>query len=88
MFKGIPNPLWISGFTSGDGSFHIVTRNSKLSGSTTRSVFARSSIHLHIRELEVLKGIATYFRLYSSQHVVTSDTKVVLNLVTENAKKK
>jgi hypothetical protein len=54
IFKGIPDPNWISGFTSGEGSFHIVIRKPKT------SVFARFSIHLHIRDLEILKGIYTY----------------------------
>jgi hypothetical protein len=54
-FKGIPDPFWVSGFTSGDGSFHVVFRD-------TGSVFLRFSIHLHIRDLEVLKSIATYFK--------------------------
>jgi hypothetical protein len=62
LFKGIPDPFWISGFTSGDGSFHIVLRNSE----SKSGVFARFSIHLHIRELEVLKGIASYLKLYTT----------------------
>ena len=62
LFKGIPDPFWISGFTSGDGSFHIVLRNSD----SKSGVFARFSIHLHVRELEVLKGIASYLKLYST----------------------
>jgi len=51
VFKSIPDPFWVSGFTSGDGSFHIVLRNSN----TKSGVLARFSIHLHIRELEVFK---------------------------------
>lgn len=70
FFKGIPDPFWISGFTSGDGSFHIVheRKNSRtgIEGSATRRIFTRFSIHLHIRELEVLKGIANFFQLYPS----------------------
>jgi LAGLIDADG endonuclease len=59
FFKGIPDPFWVSGFISGDGSFQIVLRNSN------NQVFARLGIHLHVRELEVLKGLATYFKLYN-----------------------
>jgi hypothetical protein len=54
-FKGIPSSFWISGFISGDGSFHIVFRS-------TGSVFLRFSVHLHIRDLEVLEGIAIYLK--------------------------
>jgi len=49
-FNGIPNPFW--GFTSGEGSFHI------LSEYIAKQVL-RFSIHLHIRDLEVLQGIST-----------------------------
>lgn len=58
-FNGIPSSFWLSGFINGDGSFHIVFRN-------TGSVFLprsdRFSVHLHIRDLEVLKGISSYFK--------------------------
>jgi hypothetical protein len=57
FFNGIPDPFWVSGFTSGDGSFHIVDVKNK--GATT-GVLARFSVHLHVRDLEVLKGLSTY----------------------------
>lgn len=57
-FKGIPSSLWISGFISGDGSFHIVFSLKKKTG----SVFLRFSVHLHIKDLEVLEGISTYLK--------------------------
>lgn len=66
-FKGIPDPFWLSGFTSGEGSFHIVTRN--LKPENKAEIFARFSIHLHIRDLEVLKCINSYF---SSSQVIGS----------------
>nr|YP_009517227.1 LAGLIDADG homing endonuclease [Myochromella boudieri]AYE93138.1 LAGLIDADG homing endonuclease [Myochromella boudieri] len=56
-FKGIPNPLWVSGFTSGEGSFQVLARNRN-----SNELFARFSIHLHIRDLEVLKGISNFFK--------------------------
>lgn len=63
IFKGIPDPFWLSGFTSGDGSFHVVTRktNSKV------VVFTRFSIHLHIRELEIIKELSKIFKLYETE---------------------
>lgn len=70
FFKGIPDPFWVSGFTSGDGSFHIVIKNSD----STKEVFARYAIHLHVREIDVLKGLATYFKLYNTE--VSKTTKV------------
>jgi len=66
-FKGIADPFWIAGFTSGDGSFNI-----KISSSTTnklgKRVQLRFSIGLHIREKELIKGLVTFFNLgYSSE---------------------
>ena len=67
-FKGIPDPFWIAGFTSGDGSFQIRLR--KLNTNIGYRVSLLYSFHpciwasgkcLHIRELDVLKGLATYF---------------------------
>ena len=58
-FKGIPDPFWIAGFTSGDGSFQIRLR--KLNTNTGYRVSLLYSFHLHIRDLDVLKGLATYF---------------------------
>jgi LAGLIDADG endonuclease len=58
-FKGIPDPYWISGFISGDGSFHIAYDQS---GNKPR-VLARFGIHLHIRDLEILKSILTFFKV-------------------------
>jgi len=62
-FKGIPDPFWIAGFTSGDGSFHIRfhIRLRKLNTDIGYGVSLVYSFHLHIRDLDVLKGLATYF---------------------------
>lgn len=61
-FKGITDPYWVAGFTSGDGSFGI-----KINSSTTNKlgsrVQLRFSIGLHIREKELLKGLVTFFNL-------------------------
>jgi len=63
-FNGIPDPFWVSGFVSGEGSFQIIIRN------YNKGVFARFSIHLHVRDLEVLKGISTYFKSNSIEKKV------------------
>jgi LAGLIDADG endonuclease len=70
FFYGIPDPFWIAGFTSGDGYFHIVLRNSD----HKTGVFARFSIHLHVIEKEVLKGVANYFKLYNTE--IYNSTKI------------
>ena len=59
-FNGIPDPFWVTGFTSGDGSFHL---NLKKSDSyLSHRVSLRFSINLNIRDAEVLKGLVTYFK--------------------------
>lgn len=62
IFKGIPDPNWIAGFSSGDGSFGI-----KISSSITtkigRRIQLRFEIGLNIREKELIKAIAIYFKL-------------------------
>ena len=84
LFNGIPDPFWVSGFTSGDGSFHVV--NVKNNGKTT-GVLARFSIHLNVRDLEVLKGLSTYFKSLNfslARNIENTEarTKVSLNCVT------
>jgi len=58
-FKGILNPFWISGFISGDSTFcvSIEKSNNKL-GKRVRLIFGTC---LHIRDKEILIGIANYF---------------------------
>jgi len=62
IFKGIPDPFWVSGFTSGDGSFNLKTGSSATTSIGVR-VQLRFGIGLHIRELDVIKGLAAYFNL-------------------------
>jgi len=77
IFKGIPDPFWISGFISGDGSFNLKIGNSATTSIGVR-VRLRFGIGLHIRELDVIKGLATYFNLLyplTSKSVELSNTK-------------
>lgn len=77
LFKEIPDPNWVSGFVSGDGSFHIVNRDSE----SNPNVFARFSVHLHKRELDVLNGLFTYLRkFYSNERgdLTLSEKKITI----------
>lgn len=65
VFGGIRDPQWLAGFASGDASFGIKVASSDTSVLGKR-VQLRFSIGLHIRELELLKGIAAYLNLGSS----------------------
>lgn len=62
VFTGIPDPYWLSGFTSGDGSFNLKLGKSNFTSIGFR-VQLRFGIGLHIRELELIKGIASYLNL-------------------------
>jgi hypothetical protein len=60
VFKGIPHPLWLSGFVSGDGSFNLKI-SSLASTSIGVRIQLRFGIGLHLREVDVIRGIASYF---------------------------
>lgn len=81
--KGIPNPFWISGFTSGEGSFQVLTRNSTgsiaASGLRNNDLFTRFSIHLHIRDLEVLKAIFTYFNIEKKVYLTEKSAQLQIS---------
>lgn len=66
VFKGIPNPFWISGFTSGDGSFYlsVFKQNSKFTENVSKIVRLNFKICLNIREEAIIKGLFNY--LFSS----------------------
>lgn len=57
VFKGIPDPNWISGFVSGDGSFNIKTTATVLG-----KVQLRWAVTLHKREKQVIEGLAYFFK--------------------------
>lgn len=71
VFKGITDPFWVSGFTSGDGSFHIKAYNYEdMLHSDIRnrkSVELRFSINLNIREKDLIKGLAIFFKSYNTK---------------------
>lgn len=65
-FKGIADPNWVAGFSSGDSSFSVKTGSSTTNKLGSR-VQLRFEIGLNIREKELIKGLATFFKLgYSS----------------------
>lgn len=72
-FNGISDPFWVTGFTSGDGSFKIRLR--KLKTNIGYRVSLLYSFHLHIKDLDVLKGLASYFN-NNSKNLISNDKKV------------
>lgn len=73
-FNSIPDPFWIAGFTSGDGSFHLNIKKFKSDDNVNHRVSLRFSINLNIRDVEILKGLVIYFNTLNQ-----SKDKVVLN---------
>ena len=58
-FKGIPNPFLISGFVSGDSTFCVsIEKSNNNLGKRVRLIFGTC---LHIRDKELLIGMANYF---------------------------
>jgi hypothetical protein len=78
LFKSIPDPFWLSGFASGDGSFHIVFKKSD--NNINSGVLARFSIHLHVRERAVLEGIVNYLKLSKTEGKKVSNLENSVNL--------
>lgn len=72
-YQGITDPNWVAGFTSGDGSFHILIRMPENTKGKV-SVSLRYSINLNIRDTEVIKGLITYFKLYDTNVIKTTDS--------------
>ena len=76
-FNLIPDPFWLAGFTSGDGSFHLKIRKAKtLIGYRVSLVY---SFHLHYRELDLLKGLCNYFILYFNKNYIRNEKKVYIS---------
>lgn len=64
-FKGVPNPYWISGFVAGDSTFCVSIEKSSENkiGHRVRLIFGSC---LHIRDRELLIGIANYFNIFNN----------------------
>jgi len=71
-FDGIPDPYWVAGFTSGDGSFNIKTTKTRLG-----KVQLRYSVTLHIREKDVIIGLANYIKALKHEHINEDSVKYV-----------
>jgi LAGLIDADG endonuclease. len=73
-FNLIPDPFWVAGFTSGDGSFHLKLRRAETNIGYRVSLIY--SFHLHIRDLDVLKGLCNYFNNYFNQKILSNEKRV------------
>ena len=75
-FDGIPSSYWIAGFVSGDGSFNIKTTEVR-----SGKVQLRFAVHLHIRESEVIKGLAEFFKFDESKYIYYTKNSVAIQIV-------
>ncbi len=77
-FNGIPDPLWVSGFASGDSTFSVsIEKGTTKLGKRVRLIFG---ICLHIREKDLLIGISKYFNsLYFKSNEVNKETFIHCN---------
>jgi hypothetical protein len=82
-FKGIPDPLWMAGFSSGDSSFNIKISKSVTSKLGVR-VQLRFSIGLHLREKEFVKYLSTYFNLTKDKNVYYGENSVSFQVTNTN----
>lgn len=76
IFEGIPNPYWVSGFVSGDGSFNIKTTKTRKG-----KVQLRFAVHLHIKEKEVIKGLAKFFNFEDNKFIYYTNKTVTIQIV-------
>lgn len=59
-FNSIPSPFWISGFVSGDSTFSVsIEKSNNKLGKRVRLIFGTC---LHIRDKDLLIGMANYFK--------------------------
>ena len=70
-FNGIPDPFWVAGFISGDGSFYLSIRSKFSPTSTTGNILRSVSLifgaTLHLRDKEVIQALASYFTLLNGK---------------------
>jgi hypothetical protein len=73
-FQGIPSPYWISGFVAGDSSFCVSIEKTKETriGHRIRLIFGTC---LHIRDRELLVGMANYLKIAEGKHIYNSVTR-------------
>jgi hypothetical protein len=75
--KGHLDPFWISGFTSGDGSFYLEVseKKSKVNSKVHRKVVLVYSICLHSRDEEIIRGLVNYFKSLENPSVANLELK-------------
>ena len=78
IFKSIPDPFRISGFVSGDSTFSVsIEKSNNKIGKRVRLIFGTC---LHIRDKELLVGMAKFFNNLKPNLEKSADSaKVVIN---------
>lgn len=79
-FEGIPDPNWLSGFVDGEGCFYVSVYKSPKSklGFAVQLVF---KITQHLRDVDLFKGIADYYKCGRIEYLAPHKKKLVILLL-------
>lgn len=66
----------MAGFVSGEGRFNIKTTKTRIG-----KVLLRFAVHLHIREQEVIKGLAQLLGFEQKKYIYFTETSVAIQIV-------
>ena len=80
IFTGIPDPYWVAGFSSGDGSFNIKVSNNSTNVFGNR-VQLRFAIGLNIMEKQLIISIANYFNLINKNSLTKQNNNNKISYV-------
>lgn len=87
VYKDIPSPFWVAGFTTGDGSFYLIIRANKLNEIPRTDI--GFSIAQHSRDMLLLEKFITFFNCgrikkdsrYSVYYFVVTNIKDITNKI-------
>lgn len=81
LFTRIPDPFWIAGFTSGDGSF-VVNLNTRAARAQNNLKLAslEYTFHLHLKDADVLIGLIKYFNLNNKVVILKNINSVFIHV--------
>jgi hypothetical protein len=84
IFQGIPDGNWLAGFTSGDGSLSVSTKNNK-AYKTGKQIQLTYSINLHQRETDLIKGIRAFLlEDQETKYIYKDESRNKIQLVFNN----
>jgi LAGLIDADG endonuclease len=79
LFTTIPDPFWIAGFTSGDGSFAI-NLNTYKNNLNLKLASLEYTYHLNAKDADVLRGIIDFFNLKNKLVILNNINSVYIHI--------